>query len=97
MEHILNFFSTLWIYARRNRYIANLQAEDAGLSVRDYDLQKPQILQQVRYRRAQIAEEIRCLRAPFSWRSLFNAPPIQLHRAAIIPSTTVGDEYARAA
>lgn len=97
MEHFLNFFSTLWIYARRKKYISDLHCEDAGLSVRDYDLQKPEILQQVRYRRAQIAEEIRSLKAPFSWRSLFTAPPIRLHHAEIIPSATVGDEYARAA
>ena len=100
MDRILHSISTLWIYARREKYIDALAAEDAELAMREQEEENSSLLNQIRHRRAAIAEEMRGLAAPLSWRSLvIEAKPESNEPAvAVMPAAArAKDDFIQAA
>lgn len=69
MERILHGISTLWIYARRDKYKQELTEEDARLAVLEANAMDAGELSQLHHRRTVIADELRGLSAPLTWRS----------------------------
>lgn len=69
MERILHGISTLWVYARRDKYKQELSEEDARLAAREATAMDAGELSQLQHRRTIIADELRGLSAPLTWRS----------------------------
>ncbi|MBS1814373.1 MAG: hypothetical protein JSS87_05825 [Acidobacteria bacterium] len=100
MERILHSLTTLWIYARRNKYMDVLTVEDANLARRERETENSDLLQQIRQRRTTIAEELRDLSAPLSWRSLFSSEKSGDHASGVPMMSAVGraqDDFIQAA
>lgn len=82
MERILHSISTLWVYARRDKYRQELLDEDRELAEQEVAAKDAGQLSQVRYRRDVIADELRGLSAPLTWRSFIADEDEDIRRAA---------------